>query len=60
MFRSPTILRKLVQILVKVALLLKKFSKITSLYIVQRCGSMLPFLCTIYDDVILLNVLTEV
>ena len=66
MFRSPTILRELVQSLSKVTLLLKHSVKL------RRCllygdvaahtpfHNMLPHLHTIYNDVILLNVLTEV
>ena len=37
----------------------KTLSKITSLYIMRRCGSTLPHLRMIYNDVILLSVLTE-
>ena len=57
MFRSSTILRELVQSLVKVI-----YSEYQSAQ--QKTYTpfhdMLPHLHTIYDDVILLNVLTEV
>jgi len=71
MFWSPTILRELVQSLVKVTLLLKHSVKLRHRILcgdVAACcetahvpfHDMLPHLHTIYDDVILLNVLTEV
>ena len=38
----------------------KRKSKIMSLCMVWRCGSMLPHLHTIYNDIILLNLFTEI
>ena len=74
MFRSSTILRELVQSLAKVTLLLKRSLKLRRYILcgdVAACREMacvlfvvqterLPHLHTIYNDVILLNVLTEV
>ena len=71
MFRSSTILRELVQSLAKVTLLLKHSVKLRHCILcggVVACREtacvlfrdMLPHLHTIYNDVILLNVLTEV
>ena len=64
MFRSSTILRVLIHSLAKVTLMLKHSVKLCRIF----CGDvahtpfhdMLPHLHTIYNDVILLNVLTEV
>jgi len=76
MFRSSTILRQLVQSLTKVTLLLKYSLKLHHCILcgdVEACRvqsaqqtaqtpfhNMLPHLHTIYNDVILQNVLTEV
>ena len=68
MFRSSTILRELVQSLDKVILLSKYSVKLCRRIL---CGDeaacrktpfhdMLPHLHTIYNDIILLNVLTEI
>ena len=63
MFRFSTILRELVQTLAKVTLLLKHSVKLRRCILcgdVAACRSMLPHLHTIYNEVILLNVLTDV
>ena len=69
MFRLSTVLRELVQSLAKVMLLLKHSVKLRHCILcgdVAACEmacvlfhDMLPHLHTIYNDVILLNVLTE-
>jgi len=73
MFRSSTILRELVQSMAEVTLLLKYSVKLHRCILcgdVAACHGkacahtpfhdMLPHLHTIYNDVILLNILTEV
>ena len=61
MFRSSNIIRELVQSLAKVVFLLKRSLKLRR-YMLRGdvAADMLPHLHVLYNDVILLNVLTEI